>query len=206
MASIDPIIQTAVRQLLGLRGGPPVEIIPAVQPVALVRGFSAERQPQLEIGDLLVRRWRAEHVIAAGGVGTFGVISVRVTDLNTVALVERAYFSNGGANLQVQVGRTGPQNHGSFGTARYVDHRLASSSLVASPIDIGGSSTVAPVTPVGFLRLQTTTGLIEIKVQDVLCSADLSGDAQAQDFACVNVTANEEIRASFEGVVFSGTR
>lgn len=198
-----PSIQERTRQLLGLVGGGPIEPIPAVQPVAIVAGFPAQRQPQLERGDMLVRRFLGCQLKAAAGAGQYSAVGVRPGSSTTVLHVTRLWITNATLSVLEHVWGIGANiTAGSYGTAAYLDTRLPGNDLGPVEVQIhDGNQATLPVGNAMWRGNIPASTTVEFDI-DVVLTADLAGGDRSLLVAPTSVnTALGYV--TFEGVAYT---
>lgn len=201
--TVDPSIQSRLRQLLNLRGGPLVSVADFVQPVAVLSAWSEFRNPTLEVGDQLPPQFTSEFSVAAVA-GQNAEVSIRVPGgTGLLHWIKRAFITDlgGAGSFAMSITRTA-LSHGAFGTAAWMDGRLPSANLVASAVDIGGGATAAPQSQTGFLQLEAAAAstMIVVECDHVLVDPDLIG---VNELIVLNRNVNRTTRVSFQGYVFN---
>jgi len=84
-----------------------------------------------------------------------------------------------------------------------VDMRLPGPSLVASPIDIGGDTTAAAPTIQGRLRIGVPASSYAVIEGPWICTNHReNGSAAPESLAVINLEANKNCYASFQGWVY----
>lgn len=201
--NISPIIQARVRQLLGLTGGPSIEAIEAVQPVAIIAGYPEGRQPQSESGDMIVRRFQGGMYKAPVALNN-GSVSIRVTDPNTVLWIQRIFLTNtAGAAMTFLYGRGPNVAAGAWGTLVYLDWRLPGVDLGTSLAELHSSHQVGIPIPYG--RVSIAVPIMETVIVPV--DITIFSGASTGVYESLHVTA-EAISTglgwvAFEGIAFS---
>lgn len=202
--TVDPAIQSRVRQLLNLRGGPLINVAEFVQPVALISAWNEARNPVLEVGDQIPRRFVAEFSSPAVA-AQFSYCSIRsaaavAKEQRYILLVDKLHISSpaAGTVLQVAVGRRAAAAHASNGSASWCDTRLAFTALLESPIGIGGGSDAGGgLVANGFRWINVPINdTVTLELHEVLTAGSGSSDGQ---LLVESTVANVGIRASFEG-------
>lgn len=201
--NVDFNLQQRVRRLLGLTGGPAIGVVEAVQPVSIISGWTEQRQPQLESGDMLVRTFVAEMSLAAVAL-KFAAIGIRVgAGTRALIWVRKVLICEptAAAVFQVTNGRIATTlSHASNGTASYTDTRFPFNNLLEAPVSIGGLTDAGPFgTQQGFRWVNGRAAeTVVLDVDHVL--TDLG--AGSGELVVINGTLNQGLRVSFEGIVF----
>ena len=180
-----------------------METIQAVQPVAVIAGFPQDRQPQLESGDMIARRFtaRAEALPTALNY-THGLI--RAGAVNQILWITRIFIcNNSGGDQFFLVGRTANLTIGSFGSAVFNDFRLPGLDIVGQ-VQVGSAvqgtvPTILGGTPVSVLNRTT----IQLPGDWVLKSDGAGAD---ENLVVASRQISEAIVVGFEGVLFERTR
>lgn len=206
MPAADPTTTSRVRALLGLRGGPLVEVEEAIMPVALVAGWPTLRQPQLETPDLIARRFliTVEEVVAVGG--NHARVGIRSGDVRALLWLTRmwAYSRDAGGQVEAKWGRADTWAHGGNWVAGYQDFRLPDSNLWPSPIDAGTAETNTFATfhgnAQGMIDGGTTSAVVHapILLDEVLVTDGVAPD----EFTVELITVDRDLIVTFEGYVF----
>lgn len=205
---VDPVIQSRVRQLLGLRGGPAIVAEEAVMPVAVIAGYPQDRQPQLESGDMLVRRFSGLFSQAPVA-DQFATVGLRVAAADTLLWLTKIYLTgNALASSLMYFGRTGPQVAATFGALGWHDMRLSGGNLDGL-ITLFALSAAA--TAVGFnARLPVWVRVAETVVVDVdFVLVDDPQQGLTNNINCVivqNQSVGQSCLAGFEGIAFTRAR
>jgi hypothetical protein len=208
MSGIASEVQDQARYLLGMRGGPAIEPFDGVQAVVELLKI---RQPQLELGPTIPRRFVAEDAVAAV-VAEFAQVSIRTTDDNVLLLVDEVIIDGepGAVSAIVGIAPNTELLHTQAGVARYEDMRLPGVSLVASPIDIGGDTAVGTPTRQGRRRVTVVANSTLIMSGPwILTNRRESGSSAPEGLGVTSLAANTSLVVAFTGWVFSwgsGTR
>lgn len=197
--NLNPVIQERIRQLLGLTGAPSIDVIEAIQPVAVIAGYTEGRQPQNESGDMLSRVWVGGASKSAVA-GNYGFVAVRANHETTLLWIRRIIISNtSGAGATYVFGRGVNATAGAWGTAGYTDDRLPAGDIGVSVAEIHSGHQAGQ--PVGYGKRQVTlpTGTTERIDVDYI----LHYPAGNTLFVATEV-ANKELNwVGFEGIAFT---
>ena len=196
--NISPLIQSRVRQLLGLTGGPSVEAIEAIQPVAIIAGYQESRQPQLESGDMIVRKFHARATQGATAV-EYSKIGIRCGDQDSILWITDVFVHNPNpaAPYVVRVGITPNMTFLAYGTACFDDLRLPVVDIGSSPIAVGrGSSGTASVFLAPIEQSMGTWTNLHLSTDFILTSDKL------YQLTVQNMLVNEPLFATFARIVF----
>jgi hypothetical protein len=195
--NIGATIQSRVRQLLQLKGYAPIIGVESVQPVAVIAGFPQQRQPQLEKGDMLVRRFVAS-MIAPAVVAEYNQIQIRAT-VGTVLHITRVMIAFAGAAGSAFIGRTANLTSLGAGNAHFVDSDLQFTDIGFTVCDLIRASAAANPTFYGrYTPFTVANAHILMDVDYVLryVPGNLTG------LTVANTGTNGTLYASFEGVAF----
>jgi hypothetical protein len=208
--SIDLALQTRVRALLGLRGGPPIEAEEAILPVAVIAGYPILRQPQLETSDLIPRRFWVTYEEVVAGAGSHARIGVRSGDVRSIIWLTRmwAYSRDADGAVEARIGRSDTWAFATSGVTGFQDHRLGDLDLAPSPVDGGANEFAAGANATFHGNLQllipgrsTAQGAflpLELQLDEILVTDGVAPDA----FTVELVTVDRDLICSFEGYVF----
>jgi hypothetical protein len=211
--AVDPTLQSRIRAIMGLRGGPPIEAEEAVLPVVVVGSWPADRQPNLETGAMIPRRFVAvvEEVVA--GAGSHARAGIRAGDVGVILWIRRlwAYSRDAAAHVEAKIGRAAAWAPATGLTAAFTDTRMPTTSIYPSPVDGGANEFAAGANATFRTYIQTMvmggTGATSapptcFEVDEILVTDGVSPDV----FTVELVTVDRDLVVAFEGYVFDQAR
>lgn len=208
--NVSADISGQARYLLGLSGGPLVEALESVQPVAIVAAaFGEGRAPQLERGDLIPRYFQCS-ILRAAVAGQYSWASLGCNSPNAIVLVDHITIATVvGSNLDGSFGLVTSAEFNQAGTGShtgcYVDARYQHLNLVPDPLNLTGNTNAAfpGANGLGLRRFWLSASSVTLDTRFVLTNSfSKAGNPSDVYLLVTGAIVNVALYVTFEGRIF----